>query len=303
MTLPRYDADTNPTRPRAITWEDYETRATNEWSELLASNPDEKAVQHWMELHPSFVPGGSGSLGLQGGNHGSEMNAVIREAPLKGMGKNRRPDFMWVTHSSSLVTPVLVEIEKPSKPWFNGLGRPSAEFTQALDQIADWKVWFSDSSNREIFRKTYLGEDPFPDRYLEPQYVLVYGRTAEFEPTTSPHKNAGALRLKRDFMRRSHEVFLTFDSLRPDPKLRNAITVSQTSNGPTLHAISPTFQSGPVLMTTTERITDYQRGLARSVYLDDDRRAYLGTRWAHWKQEQAERKKHKGTAMRSLGGE
>lgn len=34
---------------------------------------------------------------------------------LNGVGKNFAPDFLWVTRSSGLITPILIEIEKPSK--------------------------------------------------------------------------------------------------------------------------------------------------------------------------------------------
>ncbi|RLK52725.1 uncharacterized protein DUF4263 [Microbacterium telephonicum] len=273
-----------------------------EWRALLASSPAEEAVQKWLEFHPSFIPGGSGDVG-PGGHHGSEMGAVVREAPLHGLGKQRRPDFMWVTRSSGLITPILIEIEKPDRRWFKRSGRPTKEFSEALDQLADWKVWFSQPENQSGFRETYLGTDKFRDRPLAPQYVLIYGRQSEFERVTSPHKDPARLRQKRDFMRRAAENFRTFDSLRPDPKLRDSITVSQTSDGPTLWALAPTFESGPLLMETAERLLDFESGIVRSKFIAPDRSAYLATRWQHWRNAAAGDRAAQAMSLQSMDRE
>ena len=45
-----------------------------------------------------------------------------------------------MTRSSGLITPILIEIEKPSKRWFKENGRPTAEFRDAHDQLNDWRL-------------------------------------------------------------------------------------------------------------------------------------------------------------------
>ena len=84
------------------------------------------------------------------------------------------PDFIWVTRSSGLITPILIEIEKPSKRWFRGDGRPSGDFKDARDQLNDWRSWFTRDGNETIFREKFLFlSDKYEDRPLEPQYVLI----------------------------------------------------------------------------------------------------------------------------------
>ncbi len=136
--------DTDPMRPRALAWDTYSDMALAEWYKLLSLNPEEDEVQRFLELHPSMIPGGSGDVG-PGGHHGSDMGAVFRRPKLIGSGRTFEPDFMWVTRSSGLVTPILIEIEKPSKRWFRKDGRPTGEFTEAHDQLNDWRSWFARS--------------------------------------------------------------------------------------------------------------------------------------------------------------
>ncbi|WP_460783258.1 hypothetical protein [Microbacterium tumbae] len=105
--------DQNPDRPRALGWAEYADKALSDWYKLLSENPEEDAVQEFLELHPAMVPGGSGDIG-PGGHHGSDFGAVFRRPKLTGAGRSFEPDFLWVTRSSSLITPILIEIEKPS---------------------------------------------------------------------------------------------------------------------------------------------------------------------------------------------
>jgi hypothetical protein len=115
-----------------MAWNDYVAEATAQWRALLDTEPEEREVQKFLELHPSMIPGGSGDIG-PGGHHGSEMAAVFREPTLKGAGRSFQPDFMWVTRSTSLITPILIEIEKPSKRWYQEKSqRPTAELRDAL---------------------------------------------------------------------------------------------------------------------------------------------------------------------------
>lgn len=296
-----YEADEDPSRPRPIAWDDYESRSFAEWGALLDSDPAEASAQAWLELHPSFLPGGFGDIG-PGGHHGSEWDALFREAPLKGLGKDRRPDFMWVTRSSSLITPILIEIEKPSRRWFKSDGRPTRAVVEAIDQLTDWKVWFSSPENQSIFRSTFMLGEKYENRALEPHYVLIFGRSSEFG-AEGPHANPDWLRYKRDFMRRENENFMTFDSLRPHRENDDAITLSMTTNGPALWAVSPTFGTGPTFMRAAERLLDVDAGLARSTYIGADRRQYLTQRFKHWKDESIKERTIPGAKPMSLSRE
>lgn len=161
--------DLDPLRPAPTEWATYKDWLLPRWQRLLDEDPPEVSVQNFLEAHPSLLPGALGDVG-PGGHHGPELDAVFSQPPLKGLHRNRVPDFMWVTRSTSLITPICIEIERPGKHWFNASGTPTADLTQALDQLVDWKTWFSEPENQSIFRRTYLWGD-YSYRSLKPQYV------------------------------------------------------------------------------------------------------------------------------------
>jgi Domain of unknown function (DUF4263) len=281
--------DTDPARPRALAWEQYSDRALSAWYSLLSQEPEEDEVQRFLELHPSMIPGGSGDIG-PGGHHGSDMGAVFRRPNLIGGGRAFQPDFMWVTRSTSLITPILVEIEKPSKRWFRRDGRPTSEFTEAHDQLNDWRSWFARDGNKALFRERFLFlSEKYEDRPLEPEYVLVYGRQSEFG-IGGRHTNPGALRFKRDQQRRMNESFMTFDALRPHFDHSNSLMLTMTAQGPKIHAFSPVYGTGTNVGEGALLLGDPHDALDRSVMISDERRAYLAKRWSHW--QQSERQKN-----------
>jgi hypothetical protein len=266
----------------AVPWNDYAPRLLTSWQSLLATEPEEHDVQAFLESHPALLPGAIGDIG-PGGNHGPHLDGVFRQAPLQGLSKDRYPDFMWITRSTSRITPICFEIEKPGKHWFTTGERPTAELTQALDQLTDWKVWFSESENQSIFRKVYLlGE--YEHRALEPEYILIFGRQREFDVAYGRHKRAERLRKKRDFMRRRDETFMTFDALAPDPRLADMVTLSMTSDGPELAAVPPTFTTGPGTAALAEVVRDPQSAVEGVSYWDEARKAYVIDRWRHWQE-------------------
>lgn len=280
--------DTDPLRPRGHDWETYSDLALAEWYRLLSRDPEEDEVQGFLELHPSMIPGGSGDIG-PGGHHGSDMGAVFRRPKLTGSGRTFEPDFMWVTRSSGLVTPILIEIEKPSKRWFRKDGRPTSEFTEARDQLNDWRAWFAREGNQAIFRETFLFlGDRYSDRPLEPQYVLIYGRESEFK-RGGGHLHPDELRYKRDQQRGNHENFMTFDALRPRYDHRTSMTLTMTAYGPRVHAFSPVYGTDAFIGEGALILGDPQAALDRSVMMPEERRAYLAKRWAYWQEEELRR--------------
>jgi hypothetical protein len=273
--------DSAPDRPEPISWDQYRADAIEQWHALLARDPEELEVQQFLELHPSMVPGGSGDVG-PGGHHGSELRAMFRLPELKGVGRNFLPDFMWVTRSSGLITPILVEIEKPSKRWFRKDGVPTAEFTQARNQLNQWRTWFGRPGNLENFRQRYLFDEDYRARPLEPQYVLVYGRASEFEPGGG-HKDPEAMRSARDSQRSLGEVFRTFDSLYPRYDSADSITATMTVDGPRAFALSPTFGTDSQSGIDALILGDLDDALKRTVMMSEERKTYLAGRWEHWR--------------------
>jgi len=276
-------ADHDPSRPQPPSWQEYVDWLMPRWDALLASDPAESTVQVFLEKHPCLLPGAHGDVG-PGGHHGPVLGGVFAEPSLQGLNKDRRPNFMWITRSTSLITPICIEIERPGKHWFTVDGVPTAELTQALDQLTDWKVWFSESENQSIFRRQYLG-GASEDRQLLPQYVLISGRQREFERSYRRHEQPDRLRKKRDFMRREHESFMTFDSLRPDAQNSDLLTLKMSSDGPRVRAVPPTFTTGPSTRHDAQPLGSIEDALSRTLLITDARRAHVGRRWEHWRNE------------------
>jgi Domain of unknown function (DUF4263) len=293
--------DDDPARPQAISWAHYVDAVLAEWHGLLATEPEEAEVQAFLEHHPAMVPGGSGDIG-PGGHHGSDLSAVFCRPPLIGNGRTFVPDFMWVTRSSGLITPILIEIEKPSKRWFKDNGRPTSDFRDAHDQLNDWRAWFAADQNASIFRDEYLiNGDRYESRPLEPHFVLIYGRQLEFEHGGG-HRDPDALRRKRDTQRAGNEAFMTFDSLRPRFDHANSVTVAHQAKGNRAIAFSPVYGTSTSSGSTALLLDDVEAALAHSAMMSGDRRAYLGKRLEYWKSvEVAERSAKTGPAIRQLG--
>lgn len=292
--------DRRPDRPTAMEWSAYSAAVSEQWIALLDRDPEEPEVQEFLELHPSMVPGGSGDIG-PGGHHGPELSACFRRPTLKGERRSFEPDFMWVTRSTSTITPILVEIEKPSKRWFKKDRRGTAHLTEALGQLNDWRVWFSLPANQAIFRETFLFEGTYSNRRLEPQYVLVYGRGSEFTDAGG-HADPDALRYERASMRKGDEYFLTFDSLIPRFESRHSITVTMSPVGPRPHAFSPTFGTSAGFGATARRLGDPKLALERSVMMSEERKEYLAERWQYWAEEDVRAERAKDRFRLRQGG-
>jgi len=188
---------------------------------------------------------------------------------------------MWVTRSTSLITPVLIEIEKPSKRWFQENGRPTADFRDAHDQLNDWRAWFGRDENTALFRRRFLFGDQYVNRQIRPQYLLIYGRRSEFE-RGGGHQHPGPLRNKRDTQQRADESFMTFDSIRPRFEHRSSVTVSMTAQGPCPFAFSPVYGTGTHTIDHAPILGNPADALERTVMMSDARKAYLAGRWEYW---------------------
>lgn len=274
--------DSNPNRPMPVSFADYETATTAAWRELLDSNPEETDVQAFLELNPAMIPGGHGEVG-PGGHHGSEMRAVFREPNLIGLGRDFRPDFMWVTRSTASTTALLIEIEKPSKEWYLKSGVPTAQLTQARDQIQNWREWFTRPGNMEIFRQTYLFDHDFNFQPVVPYFLLIFGRQSEFTEG-GKHKDPRALAAKRDSSAGSDEQFMTFDSLKPNYNSYDSLTVTRLATGPEVFAFSPGYCTGGDSGPDALRLGGIESALLRTEGMSHARKEYLGSRWGYWQE-------------------
>ena len=116
--------------------------------------------------------------------------------------------------------PTLIEIEKPTKRIFTSKAVPTSEFTQARNQLAEWRTWFSRPENVQVFIASYGINERFRlGRQMELHMVLIYGRREEFENSARLSEQRGSLLTGTD------EELMSFDRLRCDPGLDEAITV------------------------------------------------------------------------------
>jgi hypothetical protein len=205
--------------PPPWSWDEYATWLEREWSALLADAQGEGPIHRFLEQHPCLLPGGEGTGESFGGHHGGWRDTVISKPSLRGL-VTREPDFMWLTRNSAEMIPVLIEIESPTKPWFTGKGQPSARFTQALNQLAEWKQILDSEAGRLLFDQMYDLPQSWRDSHrLVLRLLLVYGRRAETEIQPAANQRRGILRGE-------HVDTMTFDRLRPIADLQNAVTVT-----------------------------------------------------------------------------
>lgn len=123
--------------------------------------------------------------------------------------------------------------------------------------------------------------DTWNGRPLEPQFVLVYGRTSEFD-VGGGHANPKPLRMKRDSQRGEREFFITFDSLRPRHDHANSLTATIGPNGVRPFAFSPLYETSPAVGDEALALGDPTDALTRSVMMTADRKAYIAKRWDYW---------------------
>ena len=142
--------------PKGWTWEQYEGYLISEWRTVLEQyQASEEVIHGFLEQHPCMLPGGEGGSNSVGGHHGPFPGAVISK-PRLPVVPNLIPDFLWPTKMSGIFSPVLLEIERPDKKWFGRSHKQSADLSQAIGQVADWRTWFGDETHRLKFYQ-YFG--------------------------------------------------------------------------------------------------------------------------------------------------
>lgn len=208
--------------PKVPSWTAYAERIKREYKALLATDPDEKSVQAYLEQNPSMVPGSRTPGGSTG--HWPLHLALIARPPLHGFN-GRVPDFMWLSKHSGNWFPAMVEIERPGKLIFTAGGIPRAEFTQARNQLRQWQTWLNEPTNQLSFMDNY-GIDSRDRQHLQMgrHFILVYGRRSEFETKPQLSKERGGLLS-------GNEELMSFDRLAPEPLVKEAITVEPMGNG------------------------------------------------------------------------
>ncbi|EPM7999745.1 DUF4263 domain-containing protein [Vibrio parahaemolyticus] len=144
---------------------------------LLDEEHGEQVYQEFLEQNSALIP----REFIQ--NHGLHFDLVMRKMSL---AKDYTPDFFYMSKSSADWNLVLVEIEKPQSKYFkNEKHDLHGDFLAGLDQIARWRAWFDNSSNKDAFINGTIDPIRVPSSMRRNpchiKYVLVHGRRSEFE--------------------------------------------------------------------------------------------------------------------------
>ncbi len=263
--------------PDAMPVEAYSRTASQAYRKLLESEPEERAVQEFFEAHPAFMPGFRTPGGVSG--HHPLHCALISQPNLPGLD-SRRPDFMWLATHSDTWFPTLIEIEKPSKRIFRSNGVPRAEFTQAMNQLNEWRTWFQEPENQIKFRRDYGVPKHWIDhKKMRLHMILVYGRRHEFELDATLGRHRASLAKCDD------EELMSFDRLAPDPRLLDALTVRADGVARyTAVAAPPTLTLGPNLADRFLVIDGLEAAIDATPGWSAERRDFVKHRLPYWRE-------------------
>jgi hypothetical protein len=261
--------------PAATQFAEYSERISAEFKALIDSDPLECDVQDFMERNPCMVPG-AWTPGARSG-HPPIHNALITQPKLPGF-KSRVPDFLWMSRHSGCAYAAMVEIERPAKKLFTAQDIPSADFTQAYNQFAQWRVWFGEPANQQLFLNEYGIQSKlcYPVG-IDQHFLLIYGRRSEFQAD----KNKALLRGKLASGR--HEELISFDRLSPDSLLDSAVTVDAIGGGRfRVKYVPETFKVSPHSAHDYLSLDGLPEAIEANGLISRERRDFLKQRVEYW---------------------
>ena len=257
--------------------DEYAERCTHQFRELLSNDPSEPEVQSFLERHPWLVPGHRTPTGTTG--HFPMHCSLIAQPKLPGQ-ELYIPDFMWIATHSGAWFPTLIEIEMPGKRIFNRDGSTSSAFTKARNQLENWRTWFNDSANVQLFLDFYGIPAMMRRRMRRLHMILIYGRRSEFEGKPKLTARRGSLCSASD------EELMSFDRLAPDITMRDAITVRAVGQGRFKAVwIPPVFTTGPALADRLLHIDGVREAIDRNPEIEEARKIFIKRRigfWTEW---------------------
>ncbi len=258
-----------------ISWEDYLQSANKKWKKLLSSkNIHEREIQIFLEQHPSLIPGAYGILSPSG--HMPVYGAVFSQPILPGI-KTKNPDFMWIAINSAEINPILIEIKTFDKKWFTKEGQPTADFTQAENQLNKLRIWFSEPTNIIDFQKLYIHRLGFNKEYpIKPYYVLIYGRRKDVE-------DEKYMKL-RSAKRKSDEMHMTFDRLSFLNDQSNLVTVKMKTDEIHIISFPPNCRIGPEEIMYWKHFKNLPQFYSKAPGITEERRKFLVERFNYGKQ-------------------
>ncbi|MFY9618530.1 MAG: Shedu immune nuclease family protein [Pyrinomonadaceae bacterium] len=261
--------------PSAVPVAEYSNAIEWKFRDLRDSKPSEQQVQDFLERNPALVPGAR-TPGSPSG-HAPIHNVLIAQPKLPGL-RSKIPDFMWIATHSEAWYPTLIEIERPDKKIFKSRVVPRAEFTEAHNQFAQWRSWFSKPENTQVLIREYgVPEEIIRFRSMKLHMILVYGRRSEFENEPVISMQRSALFAGVD------EQLMSYDRLRVDHCLGDAITVRALGSGQyEAVAIPPTFTLGPRFAERLSRISMLEAAI-QLAEIAAARKEFLTRRLSYWR--------------------
>ena len=151
-----------------------ENSLVEKYKQLLNEDREEQDYQDFLEAHTQFIPRHFMR------NHGVHMNLVLRKVKISN---DMVADFLILSKSTICWHYILIEIEKPTTPYFESGGfNFHLDFLNALKKIKTWQKWFAEPANKSHFEAKFkFIKKPISDTPVEIKYVLVTGKQKEFE--------------------------------------------------------------------------------------------------------------------------
>lgn len=247
----------------------YIEAAVKDFQDLLANHGrEEKLFQDFFEKNPCFVPNDD-QYKLTSG-HGPFMWSLITQPNIYGI-LNRKPDFLWLGKDSMNFSPTFIEIEAPDKKIFNKDYSLTREFTQARQQLADWKTTLNMPVNQMKFFDDFAIPLDMRRLAFKPLYVLVYGRRSEFEGNDF-------LTQKRSGIMGADELLMSYDRIQIQKKGLWAFTAEVS--GQLYHAkyVSPALPISNVFKYEYKKLHKLESAIDNSVYITKNRKAFMKRR-------------------------
>ncbi len=257
-----------------MSWDEYATSSLAEYR-ILINGPqrdDESVIHKFFELNPAFVPG---AFSYPRSGHAPIHWGMFTKPRLSG-DPVYIPDFLWLATATDAIYPTFVEIETPAKKWFTASGQPTAQWTQAYDQILNWKRWLKNPARMQAWIQSLRLPRQFGHDYeFHPQFVLIYGSAKEFDDRPE-------LRSKRKMMVDDDTFLKTFDNLVPDANVDDFMTIRREGNRIVAVSIPPTFTVGPNVGEDVLAVEERIEAVERETRMSPERRAFLTNRIPYW---------------------
>jgi hypothetical protein len=189
-----------------------------EYFELLDKVQSEQHYQTYLEEHTRLIP----REFVQ--NHGIGCSLVLRKLPF---GADYKSDFFYFAKSSDDWNAVFIELEKPQSNFFRKSSNDfHPDFNKALEQINQWRAWFSRGNQRSFLTGVRTIQVPHHMADSNPTYnkfVLVFGRRREYAGNDI-RRSLIAAQERDDFK------IITFDSLAEDLEHKHEVSIGVRHN-------------------------------------------------------------------------